>query len=55
VAPAGGSVVCAAPGNLLTGQFPAAHPKGLKGRCTVHWGPEHQARLLVPVIAKTDA
>jgi uncharacterized protein len=43
------------PGNLLTGQFPAAYPKGPKGRCTVHWGPEHQARLLVPVIAKTDA
>jgi predicted acyl esterase len=38
------------PGNLLTGQFPAAYQKGPKGKCTVHWGPDHQARLLIPVI-----
>ena len=38
------------PGNLLTGQFPAAYQKGPKGRCTLHWGPERQARLLVPII-----
>jgi uncharacterized protein len=38
------------PRNPLTGQFPAAYQKGPAGRCTVHWGPERQARLLVPVI-----
>jgi hypothetical protein len=38
------------PRNPLTGQFPAAYQKGPKGRCTLHWGPHHQARLLVPVI-----
>jgi uncharacterized protein len=38
------------PGNLLTGQFPAAYQKSPKGACTVHWGPQHQARLLIPVI-----
>jgi uncharacterized protein len=38
------------PRNLLTGQFPAAYQKGPQGRCTVHWGPEHQARLLLPII-----
>jgi hypothetical protein len=39
------------PRNPLTGQFPAAYQKGPRGRCTLHWGPEHQARLLVPIIA----
>jgi putative CocE/NonD family hydrolase len=38
------------PRNPFTGQFPAAYEKGPKGRCTVHWGPERQARLLVPTI-----
>ncbi len=38
------------PRNPLTGQFPAAYQKGPDGRCTLHWGPENQARLLVPVI-----
>jgi predicted acyl esterase len=38
------------PGNPLTGQFPAAYDKSPKGRCTVHWGPEQQPRLLVPII-----
>jgi uncharacterized protein len=38
------------PGNLLTGQFPAAYQKGPQGRCTLHWGPAHQARLLLPVV-----
>ena len=38
------------PRNPLTGQFPAAYQKGPKGRCTLHWGPQHQARLLVPII-----
>src|ERR1035438_1810218 len=38
------------PRNPLTGQFPAGYEKGPKGRCTLHWGPQHQARLLVPII-----
>jgi uncharacterized protein len=38
------------PRNPLTGQFPAAYQKGPNGRCTLHWGPHHQARLLLPVI-----
>ena len=38
------------PRNPLTGQFPAAYQKGPKGRCTLHWGPQRQARLLVPII-----
>jgi hypothetical protein len=38
------------PGNLLTGQFPAAYRKGPAGRCTLHWGPQHQARVLLPVV-----
>jgi uncharacterized protein len=38
------------PRNPLTGQFPAAYQKGPKGRCTLHWGPQHQARLLLPII-----
>jgi putative CocE/NonD family hydrolase len=38
------------PTNLLTGQFPAAYQKGPKGKVTLHWGPDHQARLLVPRI-----
>jgi predicted acyl esterase len=38
------------PFNLLTGQFPAAYQKSPQGRCTLHWGPEHQARLLLPIV-----
>ncbi len=38
------------PRNPLTGQFPAAYQTGPHGRCTLHWGPQHQARLLVPII-----
>ena len=37
------------PRNPLTGQFPAAYEKGPRGTCTLHWGPAHPARLLVPV------
>jgi len=37
------------PLNPLTGQFPAAYQPSPRGECTVHWGPERQARLLVPV------
>jgi uncharacterized protein len=38
------------PLNPLTGQFPAAYQKGPAARCALHWGPDHQTRLLVPVI-----
>ena len=38
------------PVNPLTGQFPAAYQKSPKGHCTLHFGPQHQARLLIPVI-----
>jgi len=37
-------------GNPLTGQFPAAFPRGPHGQCTLHWGPDRNAHLLVPVI-----
>jgi uncharacterized protein len=40
------------PRNPLTGQFPAAYQKGPRGRATVHWGPRHQGRLLIPVIPR---
>jgi uncharacterized protein len=40
------------PANLLTGQFPAAYEKGPRGRCILHWGPEQNAHLLVPVIPR---
>jgi predicted acyl esterase len=38
------------PVNPLTGQFPAAYQKSRPGRCTLHFGPERHARLLIPVI-----
>ena len=38
------------PRNPFTGQFPTAYQRGPSGRCTLHWGPDRQARLLVPVI-----
>jgi uncharacterized protein len=38
------------PRNPLTGQFPSAYEPGPHCRCTLHWGPDHAARLLVPVI-----
>lgn len=38
------------PLNPLTGQFPAAYGKGTAARCSLHWGPARQARLLLPVI-----
>jgi uncharacterized protein len=40
------------PRNPLTGQFPAAYQKGPRGRATVHWGPQHQGRLLIPVVPR---
>jgi predicted acyl esterase len=38
------------PRNPFTGQFPTAYQRGPSGRCTLHWGPDRQARLLIPVI-----
>lgn len=38
------------PTNPLTGNFPARYARGPAGRVTLHWGPEHPARLLVPRI-----
>jgi uncharacterized protein len=39
-----------APRNPLFGGFPAWYQQSARGRCTLHWGPEHRAQLLVPVI-----
>lgn len=38
------------PRNPLTGQFPGAYERRSRGTATVHWGPDRQARLLIPVI-----
>jgi putative CocE/NonD family hydrolase len=38
------------PRNPLTGQFPAAYRTRTKGTCTIHWGPDRDAHLLVPVV-----
>lgn len=39
-----------APRNPLTGHFPAGFRPSRPGTCTLHWGPGHDSRLLVPVI-----
>lgn len=36
--------------NPLNGQFPAGYQSLSRGRCTVRWGPDRAARLLMPVI-----
>ncbi len=38
------------PRNPLTGQFPAAYASSPRGRVTLHWGPDHDAHLLIPEI-----
>ncbi|OBG99132.1 CocE/NonD family hydrolase [Mycobacterium sp. E3247] len=38
------------PRNPLTGQLPAAYAGSPRGRVTLHWGPRHDAHLLVPEI-----
>ena len=38
------------PRNPLTGQFPGAYQSLSRGTVTVHWGPDRDARLLIPVI-----
>ena len=44
------------PLNPLTGQFPNAYQRGHKGDCSVHWGTDRRARLLIPVIRRrTDS
>lgn len=40
------------PVNPLTGQFPARYRRGPAGRCTLHWGPDRPAHLLVPRIPR---
>jgi uncharacterized protein len=42
------------PVNPLTGQFPAAYQRGPAGECAIHWGPERQARLLIPAIGHEE-
>jgi predicted acyl esterase len=39
-----------APRNPFAGQFPAHYRRCPADRCTLHWGPDRPARLLVPVI-----
>lgn len=38
------------PRNPFTGQFPAAYERGARTECTLHWGADRDAHLLVPVI-----
>jgi putative CocE/NonD family hydrolase len=38
------------PRNPLTGQTPAAYDNSPRGRVTLHWGPRHDAHLLIPEI-----
>jgi putative CocE/NonD family hydrolase len=38
------------PVNPLTGNFPARYRCRRSGRCTLHWGPDRPAQLLVPFI-----
>jgi len=40
------------PRNPLTGQFPAAYERASRGSCTLHWGPDRDAHLLIPVIPR---
>jgi predicted acyl esterase len=38
------------PRNPFTGQFPSAYERGQRAKCTLHWGADRNAHLLVPVI-----
>jgi uncharacterized protein len=38
------------PRNPLTGQFPTGYERGPRATCILHWGPDRDARLLVPVV-----
>ncbi|HMC72461.1 MAG TPA: CocE/NonD family hydrolase, partial [Mycobacteriales bacterium] len=44
----GGRWLCAR--NPLIGQMPAAYRNSPRGRITLHWGPRHDAHLLIPEI-----
>ncbi|WP_156690213.1 CocE/NonD family hydrolase [Mycobacterium sp. Marseille-P9652] len=44
----GGRWLCSR--NPLAGQFPAAYAPSPRGRITLHWGPDHDAHLLVPEV-----
>ncbi len=44
----GGRWLC--PTNPLIGQMPAAYLNSPRGRVTLHWGPRHDAHLLIPEI-----
>ncbi len=43
------------PTNPLTGNFPARYGCTTSGRCTLHWGPDRRAHLLVPRIPRYQA
>jgi hypothetical protein len=43
------------PRNPLTGQFPAHYRRRPTGKCTLHWGPDQPAHLLVPQIPTPQA
>jgi uncharacterized protein len=38
------------PRNPFTGQFPSAYERVPRAECTLHWGADREAHLLVPVI-----
>ncbi|ORW51807.1 hydrolase [Mycobacterium paraense] len=38
------------PTNPLVGQMPAAYANSPRGRVTLHWGPHHDAHLLIPEV-----
>lgn len=38
------------PRNPLIGQMPAAYANSPRGRITLHWGPHHDAHLLIPEV-----
>ncbi len=42
-----------APRNPLMSTFPAGWKRSARTRCTLHWGPQTSARLLVPVIPRS--
>ncbi|MFB6628491.1 CocE/NonD family hydrolase [Streptomyces sp. NPDC056362] len=41
--------------NPFTGQFPASYRTRTQGRCTLHWGPDQPAHLLLPHIPAAEA
>ena len=40
-------------GFVIGKQFPAAYATRRRGTCALHWGPQHPARLLLPVVPTT--